>query len=296
VLSAGAKKEALYLERFGRPLFPMDRMRRETFHLEKQQPSVHLDSLQKYLQISKHLVPQADSKLLRPIIRHPDLRPSNIFVSDDFEITSIIDWQSSVILPLYLQSGIPPDLDDSADPASRTTTELSAAEEQERLDSLAKIQLHHFYMTETANNNPIHFDALTLPFSIGRRKIFQLSSAPWQGDNIPLRSSLIFVKQNRNKICASPGTPCPITFTDEEERGCLRLDELEQDAEEQLRASEAMLGLGPEGWVSHENYEPAQAAIARMKEMCLEQAESEYERTVIKDHWVYDDMDEDEYL
>jgi aminoglycoside phosphotransferase (APT) family kinase protein len=108
VLSAGAKKKALYLGKFGRSLFPMDRMRRETFYLEKQQPSVHQDSLQKYLQVSKHLMPQVNSKLLRPIIRHPDLRPSNIFVSDDFEITSLIDWQSSVILPLCLQSGIQP--------------------------------------------------------------------------------------------------------------------------------------------------------------------------------------------
>lgn len=46
MLSAGAKKEALYLERFGRPLFPMDRMRREILNLEKQLPSAHLDSLQ----------------------------------------------------------------------------------------------------------------------------------------------------------------------------------------------------------------------------------------------------------
>jgi len=85
-------------------------------------------------------------------------------------------------------------------------------------------------------------------------------------------------------------------FTDEEERECLRLDELEQDANEQLRASEAMLGLGPEGWVSHDNYEPVQAAIAQMKQMCLEQADSKMEKAAIKDHWVYDDMDEDEYL
>lgn len=119
---------------------------------------------------------------------------------------------------------------------------------------------------------------------------------PWQGDNIPLRSSLIFVKQNWDTVCALPNTPCPITFTDEEERECLRLDELEQDADEKLRASEAMLGLGPEGWVSHENYEPVQAAISRTKEMCLEQAESDFEKTAITDHWVYDDMDEDEYL
>lgn len=187
MLSAGAKKEALYLEKFGRPLFPMDRMRRETFNLEKQQPSVHQDSLQKYLEVSRHLVPQANSKLLRPTIRHPDLRPSNIFVSDNFEITSLIDWQSSAVLPLYLQSGIPADLDNSTDAASRAMetpsppralTELSEDEALQQLESFAKRQLHHLYMTETANKNPIHFDALTLPFSIGRRKIFQLSSAP----------------------------------------------------------------------------------------------------------------------
>ena len=306
MLSAGAKKEALYLERFGRPLFPMDRMRREAFNLEKQLPSVHLDSLQKYSQISKHLVPQGDSDLSRPTIRHPDLRRSNIFVSDDFEITSLIDWQHSTILPLFLQSGIPNDLDNSRDSFSRALTtpalpcdiaELNEDEESQQLQIYAKRQLHYFYMTETADKNPRHFDALSYPFSIGRRKIFQLASAPWQGDNIPLRSSLVFVKQNWQHVGApSDTTPCPITFTGDEEDECLRLDELEQGAEEQLEASKEMLGLGPEGWVSHENYEAAQAAIATMKAMCLEQAESEFERAAVRDHWVFDDMDEDLYL
>lgn len=54
-----------------------------------------------------------------------------------------------------------------------------------------------------------------------------------------------------------------------------------------------MLGLGPEGWVSHENYEAAQAAIATMKAMCLE---SEFERTAVRVHWAFDDLDEDVYL
>jgi len=152
-------------------------------------------------------------------------------------------------------------------------------------------------MTETADKNPQHFDALSYPFSIGRRKIFQLSSAPWQGDNIPLRSSLVFVKQNWQHICSPSDTACPITFEgDKEEHECFRLDELEQGAEERLEASKEMLDLGPEGWVSHENYEAAQAAIAGIKVMCLEQAGSEFERTAVRDHWVFDDMDEDEYL
>lgn len=305
MLSAGAEKEARYLERHGHPLFPMDRMRRETFNLEKQRPSVHLDSLQKYSQIFKHLVPQGNTGFLRPIIRHPDLRPSNIFVSDDYKITSLIDWQNSTILPLYLHSGIPSDLDNSMDSVSRSLErprlspkihELSEDERLQQLESFAKRQLHYFYMTETAEHNCLHFDALNYPFSIGRRKLFQLSGAPWQGDNIPLKSSLIFVKHRWRQICALFDTPCPITFTEEEERECLRLDELEQVVEDQLEASKAMLCLGPEGWVSHDNYEAAKAAISRMRAMCWEQAETEFERTAIQDHWVHDDMDEDEYL
>lgn len=193
----------------------MYRMRRETFNPEKQQPSVHQDSLQKYLQVSKHLVPKANSKLLRSIIRHPDLRPSNIFVSDEFEITSLIDWQNSTVLPVCLQSGIPTDLDNSRGSISRAMqaptlppvyTDLSEDDQREQLEVLGKRQLHYFYMTEAANKKSPHFDALIDPFSIARCKIFQLSSAPWQGDNVPLRSSLVFVKQNWHNICASSNT------------------------------------------------------------------------------------------
>lgn len=121
-MKAGAEKEIEYLARYGRPLFPFNRMLRETFNLEKQVPSVHLDSLQKYLQISSELIPDREA-LTRPIIRHPDLRPSNIFVSDDYEITSLIDWQYATALPLFLQSGIPDDLE-SLSPASSSETSL----------------------------------------------------------------------------------------------------------------------------------------------------------------------------
>lgn len=173
---------------------------------------------------------------------------------------------------------------------------MEEGERSQELETFAKRQLHYLYMTETAKKNPLHFDALSYPFSIGRRKIFRLSSAPWEGDNIPLRSSLVFVNQNWKAISGRSDFACPIDFTLEEEKDCLRLDELEQEADEQLQSSKAMLGLGPEGWVSNERYESVQAAIPRIKAMCLEEAESENEKKVIRDHWVYDDMDEDEYL
>jgi hypothetical protein len=302
-MNSGANKEIEYLTRYGRPLFPFNRMQREVFNLEKQLPSVHLDSLRKYMQISSALIPD-DRELIRPVIRHPDLRPSNIFVSDDYEITSLIDWQNAVVLPLFLHSGIP-DLDGSVSLASscletpRLPDNLPVLDQDSRREQLElydKQCLHHLYMKETLENNMPHYEALTLPFSFGRRKIYNLSCAPWQGDNVPLRSSLMFIKQKWPQIVARSDVPCPITFTEEEEQEYLHLDELEREAAEQLRESMEMLGLGPEGWVSSENYEAAKEAIVRMKQICQEQAETESERIAIRDHWVYDDLDEDEYL
>lgn len=140
-------------------------MVRETFNLEKQIPSVHLDSLEKYLQISSRLVPDGEA-LVRPIIRHPDLRPSNILVSDDYEVTSLIDWQYATVLPPFLQSGNPDDLDNSGTVSSPETPRLpndkSVLDEDSRPKQLE--HLNHLYLAETSKNNPTHYEALTLPF------------------------------------------------------------------------------------------------------------------------------------
>jgi hypothetical protein len=57
-----------------------------------------------------------------------------------------------------------------------------------------------------------------------------------------------------------------------------------------------MLGVGPKGWVSSNNHEAAKEVITRMEKMCQEEAESESEKVAIRDHWVYDDFGEEEYL
>jgi hypothetical protein len=56
-------------------------------------------------------------------IRHPDLQPSNIMVkksvdSGKWEIISLIDWQHTCILPLFLHAGIPQRLQNHNDPVS----------------------------------------------------------------------------------------------------------------------------------------------------------------------------------
>ncbi|EDN06435.1 predicted protein [Histoplasma mississippiense (nom. inval.)] len=61
-------------------------------------PQSHLEliaNLEKYLQIAPHLIPRDCPALHRPVIRHPDLQPNNIFVSNELEIKGLIDWQHS---------------------------------------------------------------------------------------------------------------------------------------------------------------------------------------------------------
>lgn len=288
-MDSGAIKEMRYLEQYGRPLLPFNRFQRETFKFEKQLPSVHLDSIQKYLQISKYLIPRAEGPQM-PMLRHPDLRPGNIFVSNDLKITALIDWQHSVVQPLFLTCGIPEFLNSPScfsDTSERPSTSPRESEGQ--------TECHQAYVEMTERHNPGHFEALTYPFAVGRQKIHRLAGDPWQGDNIPLRSSLIFVKQHWDQISSDPAVPCPIVFTEEEELECLRLDDAEQQGVEQLEEFKRAIGLGPEGWVSNENYDAAKEAIARMKQMSLDQADSEEEMVAIRDHWVFDDIDEEEY-
>jgi len=69
-------------------------------------PKVQQDTLRKYLTVVPHLAPKPP-ELHLPTIRHPDLSPSNILVDDSGDITGIIDWQHTTILPLFLQAKIP---------------------------------------------------------------------------------------------------------------------------------------------------------------------------------------------
>ncbi|KAM3416296.1 hypothetical protein BST61_g7902 [Cercospora zeina] len=234
LLECGARKEIKYLRRYGRPLLPFDRIRRETFNLERQSPETHVDSLKKYLQIAEYLLPREDDSLMSPTL--------------------------------------------------------------EQLTILRDRELHYEYVTRTAAKNPAHFNALRYPYSTGRRKVFQLSSDPWEGDNIPLRSSLIFVKKHWKDFSNDLDVPCPITFSEAEEEECLRLDDSEREASEQLRETKEMLGIGPEGWVPNDHYAAAKEAVVKMKQLALEQAETEMDRIAVREHWVFDDMDEDEYL
>lgn len=286
-MSAGAKKEIAHLQAHGRPLYPYQRIRRETFDCKKQQPSEYIEVLNKYLQIAPYLVP-ADDILIQPTIRHPDLRPNNIFVSENMDIISLIDWQHCSILPLFLQCGPPPHLVDSG----VIVRDERVQEMQPELST--KRLLHGLYMSETAHRNETHCYALRHSFSAHRRNTYQQSCNTWDGDTMTLKSGLVSLAQNWDRVMGST-TPCPISFTPDEGQEALLLEQEQRDADARVEESRIMFGIGPDSWVPCEHYEQLKEAMCKLKASMIESAESELDRDRIREHWIYDDIDEDEY-
>src|SRR6266699_1007491 len=91
---------------YARPGFSFERMYRGFRNYNKADPTEHITSLKNYIQIAPFLIPK-DRESHWPIIRHPDLHPFIISVSDGFKIVGMIDWKHYSVLPLFLQAGIP---------------------------------------------------------------------------------------------------------------------------------------------------------------------------------------------
>jgi hypothetical protein len=310
-LEAGAKKEIAYLTRFGRSLHPFQRLRREIYGYQKQSPIKHLDNLDKYLRTVPYLIPVSNDTLTVPTLRHPDLQPNNVFISDKLSITGLIDWQHCAILPLFLQCGIPNSLQNYGDSVSESLIppelppgfdELSDNEQFQEVLLLRRRQLHYFYVATTARLNPTHYDALTYSFSTLRRKLFDHASCPWEGDNVTLKADLIHLTKNWTEIVTTKSStsddatpPCPIAFSEDEVSECLRLHTAQVEADEQLHACRDAVGIGPEGWVPVEQYDEIKQRESKLKADALEAAESEEERQKLREHWIFDDFDEEEY-
>ncbi|KAL7773215.1 hypothetical protein CFE70_003179 [Pyrenophora teres f. teres 0-1] len=271
VLAAGAEKETAYLKKFGKPIHPLGLLYREIYDYQKQSHSEHLGNLHKYLQIVPHLTPGGNRDLARPTLRHPDLTPNNVFVSENLDVTGLIDWQHCAILPLFLQCGIPNSLQNYGDSVSESLvppelppniSELSEREQYEQVELLRRRQLHYFYVTGTEKFNLLHYQALSHEFSVIRRKIFDHASSPWEGNSVSLKADLIHLIE----------------------------------ADEQLKAARDAIGVGSEGWVPPDQYDEIKERDRILKNNALAAAESEEERSMMDEHWFFDDFDEEEYL
>ncbi|KAJ7665061.1 protein kinase subdomain-containing protein PKL/CAK/Fmp29 [Mycena polygramma] len=310
-LARGAHKEHAYLARFGQPLLPFQRLRRESYQFQKQTPSDHIENLDRYLLIAPSLVPR-DPALRHFCIRHPDLQVNNIIVSrspDDsgWQVTALIDWQHVSILPLFLFAGVPQRLHNYNDPISQSMTWPSLPENFDNLDESEQNRakelyhqriIHYHYVGNTMMHNKLHYAAETDPASLLLRRLFHHARAPWEGETIALKVALIEATQDWETLTGG-GVPCPVAFDAEDARETMQLDEELKKRDGDLEVLENMIGFGEEGWVSADRYERAVTVSKECKEFLLAKVMSESgaaEADIIMGSWPLEDMDEEPYM
>ncbi|PIL22751.1 hypothetical protein GSI_15444 [Ganoderma sinense ZZ0214-1] len=316
-LVSGAHKELAYLQRFGRPLWPFQRTRREYYQYKEQSPLDHVENLNRFLSIAPRIVPRDPAPSSNHFcIRHPDLQPSNIIVSgspdsNSLRIVSLIDWQHASILPPFLHAGIPQRLQNYGDVVSEFMARPSLPE---NLDDLNDNQqgwerelhrrrlVHYHYVKNTEAHNAPHHAALTDPIGVLRRRLFTHASDPWGGETLALKVDLIQATEDWEALTgagAGPGDPpCPIAFDAEDVRATMKLDAEQRGTDETFEACQNVIGCAEDGWVPAAHYEAAMQRGREFKKSVLMVAAEESEEVCARAaaHWPFDDMDEEEYM
>jgi hypothetical protein len=307
VLQAPAEKELAWLRSYGRPRFPFSRAYREIFNYQKQDPQEHARSLAEYLGIAPHLVP-ADEKLNLPVLRHPDLQPNNIFISEDFTITGVIDWQHALVLPTFLAASMPNSFQNYNDEEfisfvlPHLLQDLGSMDEEERAEALELFRrrhVHFFYLGFTQRLNEPHWHALEQETGLLKRRIYDHAGSPWEGLNTPLQVDLAQVVQSWPKIVSTNPDdtfpPCPILLTEEEAQRRATLDESLREVDTQMERINRVLDVASDGWTTHELYESAKEKARLIRAEGLEAVSDDpWLKEMTEQHWPFDDCNEDE--
>ncbi len=192
-------------------------------------PNVQLETLSDYIAMVPSLVP-SDESLYRSVMRHPDLSPSNIFISEEGTITGLIDWQHCVIMPAFLHAHIPKhfqnwgdDISESFQPPALPVNydSMTAPEQNLEDEKFRRRQLHFFYDGFTGRHNKIHSKLLRDSSITEMNRLFEIAGYPWEGDNTSLRAEII----RYSRSCS-----LPTKYTEAEEQWALDLDDQQKDS------------------------------------------------------------------
>jgi hypothetical protein len=294
---AVGKRELAWLQKYGRPRFPPTPGYQQLYGDVKSDPAVHIKALKEYLCMCPGIVPDSQG-LNRPTLRHTDLSPSNIFVSDDGSITGLIDWEGTTALPLFLQAWIPDDFQNYDDEESENFKapklpdnfgSLSFEEREQEQEVYRKRQLHFFYLGATRQSNRRHFDALFFDPEARRARLYHKAKAPWQGDNISLRAQLVRTVQYWPSIHAKEAVRCPVKYTEEEIKECLALEAEKRELDDSMETLRVNIGIQMDGWVSSQDYAAAKQRARDLKAELISTAETEEERKEIQINWAFQD-------
>ncbi|EFR04013.1 phosphotransferase enzyme family protein [Nannizzia gypsea CBS 118893] len=279
----------------------------ETLGYKKQDPEEHSNSQFEYLQLAPYLTPKIP-KLNLPILRHPDIQPNNIFISEDFKITGLIDWQHSLVLPMFLAASIPQSFQSYGDEQfthlippqlPKGINTMNADEHAIACEQFRRRHVHFFYLRFTQKLNKSHSEALEKKFGLIRHRLFDNAGNPWEGLNTPLQVDIAQVSQVWSKIAAvrSDGSlpACPVEISEQDAQKRAALGDLLRDVDSELEQINGFLGVGSDGWTSNELFEQSKERARLIKAEGLAAVDDDpWLRRMTEQHWPFDDYNEDE--
>ncbi|GIK00090.1 phosphotransferase enzyme [Aspergillus viridinutans] len=308
---AVGERELAWAKAYAKPRLPYEHLYREIYGFRQVLPDSHIQNLSDYLTLAPCLGFRAGSSLNRPVIRHPDLQPNNILISEANEVVGLIDWQHCTILPLGLAAGIPKDFQNYGDPDSEKLIEpqidlppnydsLPESDQLSIRETIRKRLVHFLYAAFTRRLNEEHYDAIFDQSAILHQRLFKSAGSPWEGDSITLKADMIRAIQSwptlisadsvgsERETCNTPS----LTYSDRVMRDTLALDERQKEADVAMDQMRNVLGVDVMGWVPNEEYEAAKATAREIKAKMIEAAETDEDRIGIRNHFPFDDFDE----
>lgn len=311
VFQAAGERELAWTKAYAKPRLPYDRLYREIYHFKHVSPDSHITDLSNYLKMISCLGYASDSTLNRPVLRHPDLQPNNILVSDSNEIVGLIDWQHCSILPLGIAAGIPAHFQNYGDPESEMLKQpqltlppcygsLPSSEQASLLETRRKRMIHFLYAAFTRRLNEEHYDAIFDQSVILRQRLFKNAGTPWEGDSISLRAELIRSIQHWPTIAQTTDADqtrsvhpvAPVGYSEDTVRETLDLDARQKEADIAMEEMRYALGIDILGWVPNDDYDAVKGVARDMKTKMLEAAETPEDIISVRDHFPFDDFDE----
>lgn len=299
MLKAVGEREILWLRRFGQKRYPREPFYREFYNGQEVDPQVQIRHLLNYLAVAPHLVPRSEG-LNVPAIRHPDLSPSNIFISESGDITGILDWQHTTILPIFLQAKIPKHFQNYGDDDSENFQRpklaedfdtMSSIDQEAELELYRRRQVHYFYLGYTSELNKPHFKAMGKHHLVLRNQLYDIASRPWEGDNTSLQAQLIKTVSQWPEI-APPGHDPPVYYSPAEIEECLDRDAKQRKVDEQMQQLRDSIGINIDGLVLNEEYEGARERAGLIKRELAESTETEELREEFEKLWPFQDHEE----
>ncbi|KAF5314284.1 hypothetical protein D9619_011847 [Psilocybe cf. subviscida] len=253
-------------------------------------PADHIRLLDLYDMVASYFIP-ADADFLRPTLRLLDSNSGNIFLSKDaldrdgsIEISAVIDWQHTAVLPLYLCVTLPVFVD-SATPAPRQDQELSL-KEQDHL----RMAYRMLYSKTGWDDTWASALALTLDHGSTSMQLPLTAQGCWHGGYVKVKKTLIDVARNWKVLFPHLENP-PLgkePFSDEE---ILRADQDEASWQAAYGARASMqekIGVDDYGGVDLDGYDSAVRANQKLFEEWLETVSSDdLDGTTPTDIWPY---------